>query len=95
MVEGCRSAQRLDLFGQLKPAQLGGRLFDAGAVDGCSQAGEGLCVSRVQVGVGERGFVTGDAAVDLVDALGQEVVVALVLVSQFGARLWRLTGYLL
>src|SRR4051794_22742048 len=73
---------------------LGGVAFGPGHVDRGREGGEAGGVAGVEVGVVERVLVAGDLGFQRVDATGEEVVVALVLVGELGwlAR-WCRRGY--
>ena len=82
-----------DLLGQLQPAFFGGFLVGADLFECGHDRGEPGRVAGVEVGVGELRFAAGDGGVVFGDALGQRVVVALVLVGELALfrrrRGWR------
>src|SRR3546814_14573272 len=74
------STERVDLFGEIEPAQLRIVLFRAGLLDRLHQGIEALRVLRVEIGIGERGFVAGDRGIKFLDPLRQQIILALTLV---------------
>src|SRR3546814_18768010 len=83
------STERVDLFGEIEPAQLRIVLFRAGLLDRLHQGIEALRVLRVEIGIGERGFVAGDRGIKFLDPLRQQIIVALILVAELGRFLRR------
>ena len=73
--------QRLDPFRQFKPAMLGRVAFRPRFLDRRGQRREAGGVACVEVGIVERFLVAGDLRFERVDPVGEEVVVALVLVG--------------
>src|SRR4051795_5813566 len=89
MGEGISARQRLDFFRQLQPPLLGRIALLARLLDARREIGEAGRVAGGEVGIVKRLLVPSDLRIERVDLVGEEVVVALVLVAELGRGLRR------